>query len=111
MVVFIKGLRDPLKMLVKVRNPNSLEQAISIARAEEIELGSDLENYYNAENNYRQYNRSGGNKKDSNMLRDNNNNNNNSRWNNNNNSNHRDNNYRGNGSRSSSDRRYNRSNN
>jgi len=38
MAVFIKGLRDPLNMLVKARNLTLLEQAMSIARAEEKEI-------------------------------------------------------------------------
>lgn len=107
LVAFIKGLREPLKMLVKSRNPATLEIAMSIARAEEIELNSENESrdYYANRSNRRFNNNNNNNyRNENNVSRYNN-----SRWENNN---YRGNNYRGNeNNRSSSNRGYNRNNN
>lgn len=38
LVLYLKGLINSLKTIIKLRNPNSLEEAIQLARQEEIEL-------------------------------------------------------------------------
>lgn len=41
--VFINGIRDPLALLLKARNPNTLQEAIGLAVTEERELNSRKE--------------------------------------------------------------------
>jgi len=53
LAVYIKGLSEKIKTIVKSRNPTSLEKAKQIARQEEIDIISDKEaqEYYGANKN------------------------------------------------------------
>ena len=49
--VFIQGLQDPTKIIVKARNPESFEKAVELAVAEEREYLSQLETRKYTQNN------------------------------------------------------------
>ena len=49
--VFIQGLQDPTKIIVKARNPESFEKAVELAVAEEREYLSQLETRKYSQNN------------------------------------------------------------
>jgi hypothetical protein len=84
LAIFIKGLIEPMRTVVKSRNPKTLEVAKQLAKAEEVEYQAERENsrYRNDYTNNRNFSR-------------NNNNSNNTRFNNTNrnNGNFRTNNY------------------
>ncbi|KAE9529193.1 hypothetical protein AGLY_011989 [Aphis glycines] len=47
LTIFIKGLISPIKIIVKARNPKTLEVAKQLAKTEEIEYNSERDNYMN----------------------------------------------------------------
>jgi hypothetical protein len=59
LVIFIKGLIDPIRTIVKARNPKTLEVAKQLAKAEEVEYNTEKGNnrYRNDFNNMNNYTR------------------------------------------------------
>ena len=60
LAIYMKGLKEPIRTIVKSRNPKTLEHAKQIARSEELEFNSDKEalnninrnKHFNNQNNY-----------------------------------------------------------